>query len=158
MSDQTKKTVKPMRRWIKALLAVSLALNLLVIGAVGTAVYSFKSSKGPFEARSASFSHYARALSRQDRKAIGREIRREMKSLRAQTPKRRETHQALQSALMADTYDRKTVHALIIEHHESGLKYQQIAQRLFLERLDSMTADQRREFAERLGRGAKHGR
>jgi uncharacterized membrane protein len=155
MSEQT---TPPTRGWVKALLALSLALNLLVIGAVGTAIYSFKSGKGPFEARSANFNHYARALSHQDRKEIGREIRREMKSLRRQTPKTRETYQALRAALMADIYDSQAVHALIKGQHKSGLKRQEIAQRLFLEHLDGMTADQRREFAERLGRGAKHGK
>ena len=149
---------KPMRGWIKILLAVSLALNMMVIGAVGAAMYSFKFRGGDHGPRSANYGPYSRALSREDRKEIGRELRKELKSFNAQKPAKRDAYLALQAALEADVYDKETVHKLIIGHQKFGLKRQEIAQRLFLEHLDSMTPDERRKYSKRLERAVKRGR
>lgn len=145
-------TVKTTRRWVKVLLAVSLALNFLVLGAIGAAVFSNKFGKGPFAMHKSSFGAFTRALSWQDRKAIGKGIRKEMQDL----PKSRKSYQALRSALLADVYDKDAVHKLVAEHQKAGLIRQEISQRLFLERLDNMSPQQRRKFAKRLGRPWKH--
>jgi uncharacterized membrane protein len=146
-------------RWVKVLLAVSLGLNMLVLGAVGAMVYTHRSdAQQPRDLREASYGPYSRALSPQDRKIIGEALRREAGSLRENLPKIKETFQALILALQAEDYDRDAVHGLIAEQQALGLKRQQVGQRLLLERLDSMTVEERRAFAKRLQRTLRHRR
>ncbi|WP_457648211.1 periplasmic heavy metal sensor [Profundibacter sp.] len=146
-------------RWVKVLLAVSLGLNMLVLGAVGARLYSNRGDAlQPHNLRDASYGPYSRALSPQDRKAIGAALHREVGSLRENLPQIRETFQALILALQAEDYDRDAVHGLIAEQQAMGLKRQQVGQRLLLERLDSMTVEERRAFAKRLQRTLRHRR
>jgi len=146
-------------RWSKVLLAVSLGLNMLVLGAAGGMIYMHRSD-GAMNGgqREASYGPYSRALSQQDRKAIGTALRREVGSLRENLPKIQETFQTLILALQAEEYDRDAVHGLIAEQQALGLKRQQVGQRLLLERLDSMTVEERRAFAKRLQRTLRHRR
>ena len=147
------KTKVSIGRWVKVLLAVSLGLNMLVLGAVGATVYNHRrDAQQPRDLREASYGPYSRALSPQDRKIIGEALRREAGSLRQNLPKIKETFQALILALQAEDYDRDAVHGLITEQQAMGLKRQQVGQRLLLERLDSMTVEERRAFAKRLQR------
>lgn len=140
-------------RWVKVLLAVSLGLNMLVLGAIGARLYTHRGDAlQPHNMREASYGPYSRALSPQDRKIIGEALRREVGSLRENLPQIRETFQALILALQAEDYDRDAVHGLIAEQQAMGLKRQQVGQRLLLERLDSMTVEERRAFAKRLQR------
>lgn len=156
MTDTTENTAKPMRRWVKFLLAASLAMNLLVIGAVGSAIFAFKTGSGPFGAHKMGSSPFSFALSRQDRKRIGREIRQQMQSQHKDLPKPGQIYLELQRAMTAEVYDKDAVHALITAHQDTGMKQQAIAQRLFLERLDNMTVAQRQKFAKRLGHIINH--
>jgi len=156
MTHSTEKTAKPMRGWVKFLLAASLAMNLLVIGAAGSAMYAFKTGGGPFGAHKMGSSPFSFALSRQDRKEIGREIRQQMQSQHKDRPKPRQIYLELQQAITAKVYDKEAVHALITAHQDTGMKRQDIAQRLFLERLDNMTVKQRQKFAKRLRHILRH--
>jgi len=144
-------------RWVKVLLAVSLGLNMLVLGAIGARLYTHRGDAlQPHNMREASYGPYSRALAPQDRKTIGQALHREVGSLRENLPKIRETFQALILALQADEYDRDAVHGLIAEQQNLMLKRQQVGQRLLLERLDTMTPEERRAFAKRLQRTLRH--
>lgn len=138
-----------MRRRTKILLATSLGLNMLVIGAAGG---MFFHNDGPDRIRDAAYGPYTRALSHDDRKAIGKALRGEAGGVRQNQPKIRASYEALKTALTADAYDSDLVHRLIIDQQAHGLKRYQIGQRLLLERLDAMSPQQRRNFADRLGR------
>lgn len=146
--DEMQKPVG-MRRRTKILLGVSLGLNMLMIGAAGG---MFFHNDGPGHIRDAAYGPYTRALSHKDRKAIGMTLREEAGSARQNLPKIRASYAALKSALMADVYDSELVHRLIIEQQAHGMKRYEIGQRLLLERLDAMSQQERRDFAERLGR------
>jgi len=154
MSDESKQRVGGMRRGIKILLAVSLGLNMLVIGAVGGMMYRGGPLAGPPGARDTAYGPYTRALSHEDRKAIGQSMRHELGDFRQNLPKVRASFAALRTALTAEVYDSDLVHRLVKEQQASGLHRQQAGQRLLLERLDAMSAKERRGFAERLGRRA----
>lgn len=145
-------------RWVKILLAVSLGLNMLVLGAVGSMIYTHRGDQGMGpNMQEMRYGPYTRALSQDDRKEIGAALRREVGSFRQSMPKARETFRALLTALRAEEYDREVVHKLIAEQQALGLKRQQIGQRLLLERLDTMTPDARRDFAKRLQRALQQG-
>lgn len=143
-----------MRRRTKVLLAVSLGLNMLVIGAVGGMVFHDGPDRGPGD-KDAAFGPYTRALSHQDRKVIGKALRNEIGSFRQNLPKIRAGFAALKEALSADVYDRDLVHQLVKEQEALGLRRHQVGQRLLLERLDAMSQQDRRKFAERLGHGTR---
>ncbi|PHQ98609.1 MAG: hypothetical protein COB39_08520 [Marinosulfonomonas sp.] len=156
MSGDNKQKVGAMRRGMKILLAVSLGLNMLVIGAVGGMMYRGGPMAGPPGAHDTAYGPYTRALSHEDRKAIGQSMRRELGDFRQNRPKAQASFAALRTALTAEVYDSDLVHRLVKEQQASGMQRQQTGQRLLLERLDAMSAKERREFAERLGRRALH--
>lgn len=153
--EETQKTTQKsggMRRRTKVLLAVSLGLNMLVIGAVGGMVFHDGPPRGPHGKNDAAYGPYTRALSHQDRKAIGKALRNEIGGFKENLPKIRAGFAALKEALNADVYDRDLVHKLVKEQEAIGRKRHQVGQRLLLEHLDAMTQEQRHEFAERLVR------
>ncbi|MCF6317390.1 MAG: periplasmic heavy metal sensor [Marinosulfonomonas sp.] len=154
MSDESKQRVGGMGRGMKILLAVSLGLNMLVIGAVGGMMYRGGPMAGPPGARDTAYGPYTRALSHEDRKAIGQSMRHELGDFHQNLPKAQAAFAALRTALTAEVYDSDLVRRLVKEQQASGMQRQQIGQRLLLERLDAMSAKERREFAERLGRRA----
>lgn len=151
MSDTDKQPKTGMRRSLKILLAVSLGLNMLVIGSIGGMVFHDGSPRGPKSYKDAAYGPYTRALSHQDRKAIGKALRSEIGDFRQDLPTIRAGFSALKDALSADVYDRDLVHRLIKDQEALGLKRYQVGQRLLLERLDHMSPQERRKFAERLG-------
>lgn len=153
--EQTQKPVG-MRRRTKVLLAASLGLNLLVVGAVGGMVFNGGPKHGPKGGKDAAYGPYTRALSHDDRKAIGKALREEVGGFKENLPKIRASFAALKEALSADVYDRDLVHKLVKEQEAIGQKRHQVGQRLLLERLDAMTSEQRHEFAERLVRRGRH--
>ncbi len=143
-------TQKPvgMRRRTKILLAASLGLNMLFVGVAGGAWFH---NERPDRMREAAFGPYTRALSHKDRKAIGAALRQEFGGFRQNLPKIRASYEALKTALTADVYDRELVHRLITEQQASGMQRYKIGQRLLLERLDAMSPQDRRNFAQHLG-------
>jgi len=149
MSGEMMQKPVGMRRRTKILLAASLGLNMLMIGAAGG---MFFHNDGPDHIRDAAYGPYTRALSHEDRKVIGKALRAEAGGFRDNLPKIRAGFEALKLALTADVYDRDLVHRLIIDQQALGMKRYQIGQRLLLERLDAMSPQARRMFAERLGR------
>lgn len=148
MSEVESQKPVGMRRRMKILLGVSLGLNMLVVGIAGGAFFH---KEEPKFIRDAAYGPYTRALSHEDRKAIGKALRGEAGDYRQNQPKIRASYDALKKALMADTYDSDLVHKLIMEQQAHGLKRYQVGQRLLLERLDAMSPHERRKFAERLG-------
>ncbi|MEL6647998.1 MAG: periplasmic heavy metal sensor [Pseudomonadota bacterium] len=78
MSSASPVAPQPRRLWVRILLAVSLAFNLLVIGAViGVAVKGgpLPGADTPRHMVDAAIGPLTRALTKQDRRAIGRQIR-----------------------------------------------------------------------------------
>lgn len=149
MSNVETKKPTGMRRRTKVLLAVSLGMNMLVIGAAGGMLFH---KDGPNHSRDAAYGPYARALSHDDRKAIGKALRDEVGDFRQNMTRIRASYAALRGALTADVYDKELVHRLINEQQISGLKRYQVGQRLLLERLDAMSPQERKDFAKRLER------
>lgn len=80
MSMDPKPAPQGMRLWVRILLVVSLAFNLLVFGAVaGMAIKGgpWEHAHSPRQVVDAAVGPLTRALTKEDRRAIGRQIRKE---------------------------------------------------------------------------------
>ena len=158
MADRKTEAAASTGKGVKILLALSLGVNMLVVGAVGGMIFAHRGDSGMRpNLRDMSYGPYTRALSREDRKAIGVALRRETGSFQQNMPKTREMYRALLAVLKADVYDRDAVHKLVKDQQAIGLNRQQVGQRLLLDRLDGMTPKERRGFANRLERALLRG-
>ena len=144
----------PMRLWLRLVLFGSLALNLLIIGTV----VSFVATHGPRESRRGPpradqmGGPLTAALSHEDKRAIGRAIRNEYRQ-RADRPSRarvREEYRAVVAALRAQPYDPEPVRESLARQLAFASERQGVGNRLLLERLAAMSAQDRRAFADRI--------
>ena len=156
MAEELHQGTGSTRRWVKILLALSLGLNMLIIGAVGgMAISHWNGSMPQPNIRDMSYGLYTRALSPEDRKAIGQALRSEAGTIQENMPRIREQYRALLVALRADRYDKQRVHQLVMDQQKMMLGRQKAGQRLFLEHIDAMSPKARRDFAARLERALK---
>lgn len=156
MTDEAQNKPR-MRRSVRILLIVSLALNLVIIGLVGGA---FLGHGGKDKRSHMSFdgpgSPIVRALSREDRRAMGRSIR---EAYRAQVSDRgadTARYQALVSALAADPYDPEAVKLAREMLDEANWGRRQIAHDIWLKNVDAMSIEQRQDYADRIREALKN--
>ena len=142
------------RRWMMPVLFISLALNLLVIGAVVGRALSpdapYKRDRVSGPVRSVIGEPFVRALSREDRKAL-------LADLRQQDPKIRENREVLRArfaafleALRADPFQPDEVRRLLAEQRSAAQGRQELGEVLLLNRLQAMSTDERAAYADRL--------
>lgn len=160
MSDED---IIPRKRgfgWGRVLLAGSLALNLLVLGMAGGLVLNRMDEhhRAPSPERILMrYGPYARALSPEDRLALRDDLRREASQLRAGRQDLRRDFDRLFAALRAQPYDPEAVSAAI-EAQQGRVRAQvDEVQRMLLERVSAMSAEERAGFADRLERILRHG-
>lgn len=146
-------------RWGRALLFVSLSLNLLIVGMVAGAVYRIggppmnNSERPPL--RDLGYGPYGRALSRDDRRDIDSAMAERAGDLNANRDEFRGQIKALLKALRTAPYDGKTVSAIIGAQQERLFQRQDIGRVLLLEQIESMSDDERDDFAKRLARSLR---
>lgn len=152
MAEPTHKPGAP--RWMRILLIVSLALNLLIIGAVAGAVSSGK----PAAARvgDVSFGPYTAALDRQDLRALRRTIRQE--GGRIDWSEARENFRDFLQVLREEPLDLAKMTRLFEAQSEMVRMRQDIGKEALLERIGEMTPEQRAAFADRLETALRRGR
>ena len=157
------------RRWTKGriTLAISLALNLLVVGVVAGALLSGggpgrysandpDSRRGPL--REIGNAPFVRALEPADRQALLRALRDDGGTLRENRAELRRRFQALVAALRADPFDADAMQVLFDDQREAASTHQRTGERFILERLSAMSAEQRIAYADRLDAALKRGR
>lgn len=141
----------PLRGWIKVLLFASLALNLAVGGlAIGAVLRHGDMMDRRADRAEQIGGPYTGALSREDRRAIWREMRAMQGEGRPSRAEIRADFDAVVQALRADPYDPGQVRAIVGRQFEAGIARQQIGQALLLERIDAMSPAERAAFADRL--------
>jgi len=137
--------------WMRGLLVVSLAVNLLVFGMIGGAVLS---GGGPGAAREAvrdlDGTPFVRALSPQDRRALLRELRGEREVLRDSRAALRDRFENLLAALRADDFDAASLERILAGQREAATARQLLGERLVLGRITEMSTEERRAYADRL--------
>ena len=136
-------------RWVKLVLVLSLALNLVIVGIVA-GVLTRKDRPGP-----GGFAGYALpyviALPRDERPAVFRSIRRagragEMPD-RAQ---RRAPYEEMMRLLRADPLDLEAVQQVLNRHTDLAVRSSKVAQDVWLEHIKAYDAAERAAYADRL--------
>ncbi len=149
-------------RWSKAILVVSLGLNLAVAGVVAGAwwkgydrgVHGHQRSvwnNGPF----------GRALTNEDRKILAEELRGQKgngKALRGHRKAMRDNAQAITAALRAEPFDPVLLKSLFDEMSDLGRRQQNLGSEALYNRLIEMDASQRLGFADRFEEAMKRPR
>lgn len=144
-------TGAPRRGWIKVVLFVSLALNLAVAGLAIGAGLRHDDMRDRSSVRGDQFGGpYTGALSREDRRAIWREMRAMHAEGRPTRADIRADFDAVVLALRAEPFDPSAVQVIVERQFQAGLERQQIGQELLLQRIARMEPAARAAFADRL--------
>ena len=149
----------PMRRWLRVLLVGSLAVNLLVAGlVVGAVAGKFGPGRAPVGARDAALT-YTLALTREDRRAIGRELRRAngagQTSLRAA---RGPGYQEALSLLRATEFDAAAFEDVLARQFAASATRAETGRKALAAHVATMSAADRAAFADRLETALSHRR
>lgn len=141
-----KAQMRPSKVW-RAVLVVSLGLNLAVAGMIGGALVSGRFGDGPPTRVDLGLGPLARALDDADRRAIGRDMRRIMG---ARGVDLRAPAAAMIAALRAEPYQPARLQAALADQAARITAVQADAQAVLLARVAAMPAAQRAAFADRL--------
>ena len=142
--------VKRMALWLRALLVVSLGLNLLVLGGIAGGLY-----RGHFHPHHADRmgGMLSRALAEDDRRAILRELRRASGDARqAQAA----VMAGIATDLRAPQFDRARLEQRMAAQRALFGQRLELGQRLLLDRLERMPPAARAALADRLEAGVWH--
>lgn len=137
------------RRWPKVLLGVSLALNLLVLGVVGGAIWRFG---GPHDMRSPPRSIGAamfHELPRQDRRVLREGSNKGHADRRA---RQQADAKAVDAALRATPFDRTALEVVLNGQLSRRAHFQKSVQDAWLNRIAGMSRADRLAYAERLNK------
>ncbi len=132
-------------RWVKILLGLSLALNLLIVGAVAGTF--FRVSKSGIAQGPRSGFAFVAALERTDRKALLGEMRQTNRDNREAG--RAEIQQIL-TALRAPAFDAEQVVALMQQQIERGHTVQNTLRSELIATISDMSVDERLAYADRV--------
>ena len=133
-------------RWVLGLLFFSLALNLVVIGWVGGAVWRFRSPPPFASAIVPNLLGYASTLSHERRKQLWEQTAEERQHIR---PFRREVRAAREEtikALLAEPFDKQRFVAAQARQAEAENRARAAVQDLYVKIADSLTPEERRTF------------
>ncbi len=142
------------RRWIMPLLLVSLAFNLLIVGAIVGRTLSpdgprFRDRvEGP--ARSLIGEPFIRALSQEDRRALLADLRNDGPRIRETREGLRQRFEAFLTALRADPFVAEDVTRLLQEQQAVAAGRQELGVILLVRRYQEMSVEERTAYAERL--------
>ena len=153
MTSQTPE--KPRRRGLlRIVLFVSLALNLLVAGAVvGHFLNDRPDRRVPRVDRMGGPLTFA--LTHEDRRAIGHALRREYRKDRPSREEIAADYRDVIGALRADPFDATRVQASLDRQLNAATDRIALGQRLLMERIVEMSAEDRAAFADRLEEGVQ---
>ncbi len=141
------------RGWVRVLLVVSLGLNLLIIGAVaGLAIKGgpMRHAAGKGHPVADSVGPLTKALSKEDRWAIGRQIRQATREAGWDRRKHRETLREMTTLLEATPFDEAAFAAQLAEITGWAQTRIETAQVVLVEHLASMTDEERAAYAQRV--------
>ncbi|MEL7026011.1 MAG: periplasmic heavy metal sensor [Pseudomonadota bacterium] len=145
--------------WMRLVLIVSLAVNLLIVGMVGGAVLSGGGPGGGRDAaRDTRGSPFIRALEPDERRQVMRDMVRGSRELRESRETLRVRFDALLVAIRAEDFDKAEVETLLQQQREISQKRNQLGELAILERVSKMSLEERRAYADRLEAAVKQPR
>lgn len=141
-------------RWVKIALAVSLALNLAIVGLVAGAVLGRDGGRddGAPALRTLGLGPFGVALSREDRDELRGRIERHGEPLREERRAIGQALRAVQAALRAEPFDRAAAEAAFSRSRDLAASLQETGHTALLDQIETMTAQERADLAERLAR------
>lgn len=157
-APQTEPPRKGLRGWVKAVFALSLTLNFLVLGVVaGGIIGHARHLPPPGGEREASdpftLGPLSGAFSREDRAAMRRAAEGQGTDFRAMRGAIRGDFDKMEAALRAEPFDEATVRAVLADMRTRTLKRMDLGEEVMLARLRTMSPEARAAFAERLHDG-----
>ena len=145
-------------RWLKPLLMASLAANLLIVGIVAGSFFSAGGERPDRVSREVSNlvgPQFFRALEPEDRRALVRDIAQKRDRIRENRGALRRRIEQLLVELNSEPFDVDAVKMLLEEQRSAVAGRHQFGEELLLERLSSMSAEERAAFADRLAASLK---
>ena len=150
MSEQPQTPRRGMKPWLRVVLILSLGLNLLIVGVVvGGIARSLNDEMRPPRLDSMA-GPLTRALSRDDRKALGHALRESYRDNRPSRAQMRAEFDGLIADLTAEPFDPEAVAARLARQRGIVSDRLELGQRLLLDRLEEMSPAERAAFAGRL--------
>jgi hypothetical protein len=137
-------------RWMKVLLAVSLALNLGVLGLLGGAALRGAGDRGRPDVRDIGFGPFSDALSPQDRQELRRAFLRDGGNPRAMRQMMRSEVGTLLQVLRTEPLQEADLRAAFSQFQQRGQERLDLGQRLLADRIIAMSPEDRARFADRL--------
>ena len=145
MSDPT--DFKQRNLW-KILFGISLAINLLIIGALGGALS--RAGKGPMIQHRASGLLYIRALNFEDKKVLRKKLFRNKDSRKIIRAKEHSSYSSAVKILKKDPFDRKAFEDLLDEQTKQSKSKPSSARVALVTQIENMTKEQRLIYSKRL--------
>lgn len=154
MTTGTPPTASKPRRWLWPALLVSVALNLAVAGLVAGAFLSPDGPRNGGEDRRAIRGvlgePFFRALPKDERRAMVRDIVGQRDKFREGREALRERVANFLDALRAEDFDRAEVERLLSQQRQAAVQRQTLGEELLLDRLEAMTPAERAAYADAL--------
>ena len=139
--------LKPRNLW-KILFGISLALNLLIVGALGGAM--LRVGKGPVVKHRASGYLYMRALNFEDKKALRKELFKNKDSPKVIRAKEHSSYSSAVKILRKYPFDRKAFEDLLDQQTKYSKSSQRSARLALVAQIAKMTKEERMIYAKRL--------
>lgn len=137
-------------RWMKVLLAVSLAMNLGVLGLVGGAALRGAGDRARPDMRDIGFGPFSDALSSQDRQELRRAFLQDGGNPRAMRRMMRDEVGTLLQVLRTDPLQEAALRNALGQVQQLGQERLVLGQRLLADRIVAMSPQDRARFADRL--------
>ena len=139
--------LKPRNLW-KILFGISLALNLLIVGALGGAM--LRVGKGPVVKHRASGNLYMRALNFEDKKALRKELFKNKDSPKVIRAKEHSSYSSAVKILRKYPFDRKAFEDLLDQQTKYSKSRPSSARTVLITQIENMTKEERLIYSKRL--------
>ncbi|PZX53678.1 putative membrane protein [Cereibacter changlensis] len=136
--------------WMRVVLALSLTLNLAVLGIVGGAALRSHDERRPAPVRDLGFGPFDNALTPEDRKELRRAFMDDGPDIRSARRAMRQDFAAILEALRAEPFDPAALQQVLDRQNARGAEMLAYGQKLIFERVAAMDPEARRAFADRL--------
>ncbi len=139
------------RNWMRFVLIVSLALNLLVVGLLGGAFLRHEKPVGRhLDRMSMGLSIYIRALPEDSRTAFEAELRDGNSSRRALRKSMRERQRSLEAVLLAEPFSEEAVRQALTEHRSFAFEKTGRLQDAYVDAVAGLSDEARAAYFERV--------
>lgn len=149
MENANQVVKQPVRLWLRVLLGVSLALNLLVVGLVGGAILRFGGPDGMRPPPRTIGAVLYRELPKEDRRAVFAGSKRTHKE---RHERQKADAQAVSAAVRATPFDAVELAAVLDRQAARRTGFQKSVQQVWLTRVGAMSEAERLAYADRLER------